>query len=36
MLRLTTIDGRTDDLIKTQDGRLIGRLDPVLELVLIF
>jgi phenylacetate-CoA ligase len=31
MLRITSIDGRTDDLIKTPDGRLVGRLDPVFK-----
>jgi len=31
MLQLTTIEGRTDDLIRTPDGTLVGRLDPVFK-----
>lgn len=31
MQRLESIEGRMDDLIKTKDGRLIGRLDPVFK-----
>ena len=30
-LFLKRIEGRTDDLIKTPDGKLIGRLDPVFK-----
>lgn len=30
-LFLKQIEGRTDDLIKTPDGKLIGRLDPVFK-----
>lgn len=28
---LTAIEGRHDDLVRTRDGRLIGRLDPVFK-----
>lgn len=29
--RLATIEGRTDDLLYTRDGRTVGRLDPVFK-----